>query len=89
MMKSCRTLVNHCNSCFDLNSSAFKLKTTYTSQLIFFGPILVSKAFLASLSLRGLREAKRGYEDQHVSGHETTLTSGLLHPTIFVCRLPE
>ena len=49
--KTFRTLVNHYNCCFDLNSNSPKLNTTYTSHLIFFRPILVPKALFASLSL--------------------------------------
>ena len=45
------TLVNHYNCSFDLNSNSPKLNTTYTSNLIFFRPILVPKDLLASLSL--------------------------------------
>ena len=48
-IKTFRTLVNHYNCCFDLNSNSPKLNTTYTSHLIFFRPILDPKALLASL----------------------------------------
>ena len=50
-IKTFRTLVNHYNCSFDLNSSSPKLNTSYTSNLIFFRPILVPKDLLASLSL--------------------------------------
>ena len=50
-IKTFRTLVHHYNYSFDLNSNSPKLNTTFTSHLIFFRPILVLKALLASLSL--------------------------------------
>ena len=50
-IKTFRTLVNHYNCSFDLNSNSPKLNKTYTSNLIFFRPILVLKVLLASLSL--------------------------------------
>ena len=50
-IKTFRTLVNHYNCSFDLNSNSPKLNTTYTSNLIFFRLILVPKDLLASLSL--------------------------------------
>ena len=49
--------MNHYSSFF-LNSNSPKQNTTYSSHLIFFWPILIPKAFFASLSRRRLSEAK-------------------------------
>ena len=54
-IKTFRTLLNHYNCSFVLNSNFPKLNTTYASHLIFFGLILVPKALLASLSLDQLQ----------------------------------
>ena len=54
-IKTFRTLVNHYNCSFELNSNSPKLNTTYTSHLICFGPMLVSIALFTSLSLDQLQ----------------------------------
>ena len=59
LINTFRTLVNYYNCSLFLNSNSPKLNTSYTSNLIFFGPILVPKALFASLSRRRLIEAKR------------------------------
>ena len=52
LIKTFRTPVNHYNRSSFLNSNSAKLNTTYTSNLIFFGLILVPKALFASFSHR-------------------------------------
>ena len=62
-IKTFRTLVNHYNCSFDLDSNSLKVNTTYTSHLIFFRPTLVPKVLLASLRLDLLQY---GYPTQSV-----------------------
>ena len=82
LIRTFRTLVNHCNCSVVLNSNSPKLNTSYTSNLIFFGPILVPKALFASLSRRRLIDG-----DENVSGHDNTLPIRPLYPTNYFCRL--
>ena len=61
LIKTFRTLVNHYNYSFFLNSNSAKLNTTYTSHLIFFGFILVPKSLVAFLS-----HWRKEYKRKHV-----------------------
>ena len=83
LIKTFLTLVNHYNCSFFRNLNSPKLNTTYTSHLIFFGPILVPKALFASLSRRRLREAKRAMRTRmfHYSSRWTAA------PNESFCRL--